>query len=148
MTSHADQLKRAENLARRLHAHQVDKSGAPYWRHCQRVAAKLTDPVAKTVAWLHDVLEDTSWGEIELRKEFDGAVVNAVVVLTRVKNDAPEVYYRRVRANELARQVKVADIHDNLDPARLAQLDPSVRDKLAVKYGKALVALFGESEGA
>jgi (p)ppGpp synthase/HD superfamily hydrolase len=145
MNSPLDQLQSAEAIARRLHADQVDKSGAPYTGHCERVASKLTQPTAKTVAWLHDVLEDTSLGEAALRSEFDPAVVDAVVALTRIDCESPDVYYARVRANELAKSVKLADIHDNLDPVRLAKLESAERDRFANKYGKALVALFGDS---
>jgi hypothetical protein len=75
--------------------------------------------------------------------QFDGAIVDAVVALTRIKGEAPEVYYARVRANALARRVKLADIHDNLDPSRLALLSSETVERLVVKYGKALLALFG-----
>jgi hypothetical protein len=67
------QLERAESLARRLHSEQFDKSGAPYSEHCRRVAAKLGETQSKTVAWLHDVLEDTEMDEGALRAQFDGA---------------------------------------------------------------------------
>lgn len=137
------QLEHAESLARRLHSDQVDKSGATYSEHCRRVAAKLIDAQSKTVAWLHDVLEDTEVDEGALRAQFDAAIVDAVVALTRIKGEASEVYYARVRANALARQVKLADIHDNLDPSRLALLNSETVERLVVKYGKALLALFG-----
>jgi (p)ppGpp synthase/HD superfamily hydrolase len=137
------QLERAESLARRLHSDQFDKSGAPYSEHCRRVAAKLINIQSKTVGWLHDVLEDTELDEGALRAQFDGAIVDAVVALTRIKGEASEVYYARVRANALALEVKLADIHDNLDPSRLALLSSETVKRLVVKYGKALLALFG-----
>lgn len=136
------QVERAEKLARRLHSGQFDKSGAPYAEHPRRVAAKLLDSESKTVAWLHDVLEDTEVDEAALRAEFDGPVVDAVVALTRIQGEPAEAYYARVRRNALARQVKLADIHDNLDPSRLALLSSETVERLVVKYGKALLALF------
>lgn len=39
------------------HVGQHDKAGEPYIRHCQRVADAVAGDKAKTVAWLHDVLE-------------------------------------------------------------------------------------------
>ena len=93
---------------------------------------------------MHDVLEDDpETTEDELRVQFDDAIVDAVVALTRVKGEADEVYYARVRCNELARQVKHADIHDNLDPLRTALLDPATVERLGTKYGKALTQIFG-----
>jgi len=136
-------LEQARSLASRVHAGQVDKSGVAYVEHCRRVADKLTDTPARTVAWLHDVLEDTETSENELRSQFDDSIVDAVVALTRRGTEESGDYYRRVRANELARQVKRADIHDNLDPLRLALLDEVEANRLSAKYGNALVAIFG-----
>ena len=78
-----------------------------------------------------------------MRAEFDATIVDAVVALTRIDGELSDVYYDRVRANALARQVKLADIHDNLDPSRLALLSSETAERLVVKYGKALLALFG-----
>jgi (p)ppGpp synthase/HD superfamily hydrolase len=139
-----NRLELAEVLARRVHSGQVDKSGAPYVEHCRRVAAKLTDELAKVVAWLHDVLEDTDTSEAELRSQFGDEAIDAVVALTRISGEAPEEYYARVRANELALQVKLADIADNLDPERLAVLEPATAARLMQKYDKALQDLTGE----
>src|SRR5512136_1616351 len=117
-------LELAERVARHAHAGQVDKSGVAYVEHCRRVAAKLTGERPKIVAWLHDILEDSNASESDLRPQFGDAIVDAVVALTRRNGEAPHDYYARVRGNELARQVKLADIHDNLDPVRLSALDP------------------------
>lgn len=137
------QLELAERLARRVHQGQLDKAGLPYIDHPRRVAAKLIERRAQTVAWLHDVLEDTPTTEAELRNQFDAAIVDAVVALTKVDGEASEMYFARVRSNELARQVKYADIHDNLDPLRMAQLDDATFKRLAAKYGKAIAEIFG-----
>ena len=138
------QLELAEDLARRIHQGQLDKAGLPYIDHPRRVAAKLTEPRAKAVAWLHDVIEDDpETSEDTLRVQFDGAIVDAVVALTRVKGEPDEVYYARVRRNELARQVKHADIHDNLDPLRTVLLDSATVERLGAKYGRALTQLYG-----
>lgn len=137
-------LELAEHFAIRAHKGQVDKSGVAYAEHCRRVARKLTDERAKAVAWLHDVLEDTDASEDELRPKFGDGIVDAVVALTRREDEAADDYYARVRGNDLARQVKLADIHDNLDPLRLSVLDFQTAGRLVTKYSKALNAIFGE----
>lgn len=142
--SGSEQLELAERIARRAHAGQVDKSGVDYVEHCRRVAGKLTDEHARIVAWLHDVLEDTDACEDDLRLQFDDGIVDAVVALTRREDEATEDYYARVRGNDLARQVKLADIHDNLDPLRLSALDSGTAGRLVIKYSKALSAIFEE----
>ena len=131
----------ASRQARRWHAGQVDKSGVPYFEHCTRVARKLEDDKGRAVALLHDVLEDTDTTEQTLRVLFGGEIVDAVVALTRVDGQDPDEYYRRVRSNPLALRVKIADIHDNLEPSRLAALDEETRQRLMHKYGSALIAL-------
>ena len=136
--------REAEALARAAHATQTDKSGEPYYEHLRRVAAKLEDDRARTVALLHDVLEDTPVTEDELRAQFPSEIVDAVAALTRRCDEPPDDYYLRVRANPLALRVKIADIHDNLDPSRLAELDEEKRRHFLNKYGHALVALSGE----
>jgi len=135
------QLQLAERLARRVHEGQPDKAGLPYIEHPRRVVAKLAKPRARTVAWLHDVLEDSSTTESELRTQFDDEIVDAVVALTRIGGEPSEAYYARVRANELALLVKFADIDDNLDPLRLDLLDSATAERLVAKYREALTHL-------
>jgi hypothetical protein len=64
-------------------------------------------------------------------------VVDAVVLLTRTDANSGDQYYEEIRKNSIARAVKLADIEDNTDPARTAQLDPGKREALAAKYAKA-----------
>lgn len=131
----------AAKLARAVHADQTDKAGVPYFEHCQRVALKLDNDAARTVALLHDVLEDTDTTEDELRDMFGPEIVDAVVAITHVEGESLDDYYRRVRSHPLALRVKLADLHDNLEPSRLAVLDDETRRRLLKKYGSALVAL-------
>lgn len=135
-------VERAKALAYRAHAGQVDKAGRPYIEHVARVAAAVADdPEAEAVAWLHDVLEDCP----DFEKEIFGPqlpieVRAAVVLLTRLGTD-PEVYYRGIRTSPLALRVKLADIADNADEARLALLDTETASRLRHKYAAALRAL-------
>jgi (p)ppGpp synthase/HD superfamily hydrolase len=135
---------RAETIARAAHAGQVDKTGAPYIDHPRRVAARVEADEARAVAWLHDVVEDTAVTLDDLAAQFPAEVVQAVRVLTRRDDDRGEEYYRRVRANPLALAVKLADIADNTDPARQADLDPATRRRLAAKYRHARAVLTGD----
>jgi hypothetical protein len=135
----------AERLAKRAHAGQVDKSGHPYIGHPARVAARARnhggDEQVEIVAWLHDVVEDTPVTRDEIESLFGPEIAEAVVAITRRPDDVDDVYYERVAGNPIALAVKYADIEDNLDPARTAQLDPATRQRLAVKYAHALVVL-------
>ncbi|MBW3094091.1 hypothetical protein KIH75_01755 [Bifidobacterium sp. 64T4] len=130
-------LERAEELARSRHAGQVDKGGAPYWRHPARVSAGCSAPEAKVAAWLHDLLEDTATTAEELRSlGFPETVVMAVELDTRRDGDDYMTYIRRIaaacgsadpmlaRAAVLAREVKMSDLRDNMNLDRL----PVVRE--------------------
>lgn len=132
-----DYVELARDLAHRAHADQVDKAGRPYIEHVARVAAAVAhDPLAESVAWLHDVLEDCP-GHVDELWRFPAEITRRVSVLTRIKNHSPELYYARVRNDNITRMVKLADIADNADPARLALLDKATRRRLSRKYAKA-----------
>ena len=132
----------AKSIASLRHAGQTDKAGQPYIGHVSRVAAHVSgDHDAETVAWLHDVVEDTSVELSDLALVFEPHIVAAVDAITRRERELPADYYRRVRGNELARRVKLADIADNSDPVRLAGLDSATRERLQRKYQHALEAV-------
>lgn len=134
-----EQVELARQIATRAHAGQTDKAGRPYIDHPRRVAARLADLQAQAAAWLHDVIEDTEVTAEDLRNEgVDDEVIAAVELLTRTGDDA---YYARIAEHPLAREVKLADIADNTDPARTALLDPETRQRLATKYEHARRAL-------
>jgi (p)ppGpp synthase/HD superfamily hydrolase len=142
-------VESARDLAFHVHAGQTDKIGEPYVGHCERVAGKLDDNEAKTVALLHDVLEDREdydVSEADLRATYGERVARAVVLLTRTQGLDSATYYARIRANPLALQVKLADIHDNLEPRRRARLTPEAASHYLRKYGTALLALGAEDE--
>ncbi|MCT1448713.1 HD domain-containing protein [Brevibacterium casei] len=142
-------IARAEAVAREAHRGQVDKAGLDYIDHPRRVAANaraalvavdLGDDESTAVvaaAWLHDVVEDTSVTEDDLRGDFPAGVVDAVIAVTKRSGEDVEDYFARVRANPLAVRVKTADLADNTDPARQARLDEATRARLTEKYRRA-----------
>lgn len=134
-------LERAIGIAAEAHAGQTDKSGAPYILHPLRVMMRVEGEDARIAAVLHDLVEDTHWTFDDLRTEgFDEAVVAALDALTRREGELYMDFCRRAATNELARQVKLADIDDNLDPARVAAL-PEQNRSLPDRYRKARAIL-------
>jgi len=126
------------------HEGQLDRGGLPYIDHPTRVAAMVEgDPYAEAVAWLHDVVEDT---EIDLSSLLDmgfpDRVVEAVDAISKRPGEELEDYLARVRDNDLAYTVKLADVADNSSERRLAQLDDATQVRLRAKYvrTKALLA--------
>lgn len=150
--------ERPQALAELVHEFQKDKSGAKYIVHPRRVAensrllARLLNldrsysDSAVAIAWLHDVIEDsedqpfgavtaTNLEELGISVE----IIAAVLLLTRVPGERDkDAYYHRINENNLARLVKIADIADNRNLERRAELGASDAAYFERKYGHAL----------
>ena len=130
-------VKTAQAWAEKLHKGQVDKSGKPYMDHPARVAGRLESPEAQVVGWLHDTVEDTGLSLMEIEKEFGPETAAAVDAVSRRDGEAWEDYLQRVKANSIARQVKISDLIDNSNLSRLAHV--GMRDvERQAKYNRAL----------
>lgn len=116
-------LERAIELAVTLHRGQQDKSGMPYVLHPLRLMLRMSSPAAMMAAVLHDTVEDTPLTLEQLRQEgFAEEVVSAVDALTRRADETYEQFVERAGAHPIARQVKRADLEDNMQITRLAEL--------------------------
>nr|WP_278430741.1 HD domain-containing protein [Brevibacillus laterosporus] len=133
-------------LATKAHANQQDKGGQPYILHPLRVMMYMPSDEARAVAVLHDVLEDTDVTADDLREAgFPKEVVEAVMILTKNSKEDYDSYIKRVKQNQLARAVKIADIKDNLDLTRIAE--PTEADVARIeKYKRALKELEADAE--
>jgi (p)ppGpp synthase/HD superfamily hydrolase len=116
-------------LMRKAHEGQIDKSGRPYYLHPLRVAMRLMHCSAaeRHAALLHDVIEDTRVTLDDLRElGYSGEVLELVALLTRDKpgGESHNAYIERiVRSGEpRALRVKLADVYDNMSPARTRSL--------------------------
>jgi GTP diphosphokinase / guanosine-3',5'-bis(diphosphate) 3'-diphosphatase len=111
--------ERARNFAYARHHDQHTRSGALVVEHLERVAASVPDD-ARTVAFLHDVLERTATSTDEL--DALGLTLDelgALRLLARGPTESFEVHalriaYARGPEGRLARTVKLADIEDHL----------------------------------
>jgi hypothetical protein len=75
---------------------------------------RVSGEAAQIVAVLHDVLEDTSFTEDDLRQTgFDEAVLEALRCVTHRKDEPYADYVIRIAGNPIARAVKLADLEDN-----------------------------------
>lgn len=125
------QAAMAEKLAREMHSGQVrkfgDDKGKPYIIHPERVAAQFPgNDTLQAIAWLHDVLEDTATNVADLMVlGFDLNVVSTVQDLTHELNVDYAHYIINILSNDLAVEVKIADIKDNLRDI----FKGSIRDK-------------------
>lgn len=140
-----DQLKVSIDLANKYHHKQVDKSGLPYILHPLHVMNNVSGIEAKIVAILHDIIEDTPLTIEDLMIHgFDLNIVDAIDIITKIKGEHYDDYLKRVKDNELARIVKIADLSHNMDISRLA--NPTEKDYTRIeKYRKASEYLKGKS---
>ena len=120
----------ALEIAVRAHKGQVDKNGVAYILHPMAVAAQLESLELKTIAILHDTIEDTDvTAEYLLERGIPKELVDAVQLLTKPEDEDYELYLRRVKQNPLAKQVKLADLANNTDPKRASGLNEARRKK-------------------
>ncbi|OOF85720.1 HD domain-containing protein [Rodentibacter ratti] len=130
-----DLIQQAKTLAFRLHINQTDKAGKPYIQHLQAVVDNLIDPTEEmiAVAWLHDSVEDTEIGLKQIKNLFGDTILLAVDAITKRKNEPYSEYLNRVKANPIARLVKIADLTHNMDLSRLPTITSKDLERLA-KY--------------
>jgi (p)ppGpp synthase/HD superfamily hydrolase len=111
-------LDRALQIAAHAHEKQVDKQGQPYILHVLRVVVAMETDEQRFVAALHDVIEDSEWTMEDLEDQaFLPHILDAVYAISRFKGERYVDYIERCAANQLAREVKMRDVIDNLDRA-------------------------------
>ncbi len=94
-------VRAAQAMATAAHLGQFDKDGVAYIHHPERVVGHLVDPTYEqvTVAWLHDVVEDTLTTFADVDAAFGPLVAAAVDAITRQAGEPTPDYYARVKAN-------------------------------------------------
>lgn len=104
---------------------------------------KWRDNRCRCVAYLHDMIEDGYAGFEELQQRFDldNDQMAALDAITRRQGERYFDYIDRVKQNEMAKTVKLADLQDNI--RRCAEDLPN-RWGLIRRYGKAYGILIGE----
>lgn len=135
-------LIRAIEIATAAHAGQTDKAGADYIQHPLRVMEAVGTENMKIVAVLHDVVEDCpGWSFERLEAEgFSPQVIEALRLVTKIEGETYDAFVQRAASNPVAREVKIADLRDNMDLSRLPAVSEKDLERVE-KYRRALVAL-------
>ena len=141
----------AKETAEKVHGSQTDKKNFPYMAHVNDVAKRvqqLGDDYF-VVGLLHDAIEDSVKHEEGQRFQeeiknlikitFNQEVVAAINAMTKLpEDDYFEDYLPRVKKNNIAKEVKIADSSHNLSKAHLLDNEPELQAKLRKKYIKVL----------
>lgn len=133
-----DELK-AMAIVGRVYAEGKDLCGNSITYHFKDVSDHATTIDAKTVGWLHDVVED---GYIDLGDllllGFSIFVVNTIRLLSRDKRKYPkyEDYITSIieSGNPVAIEIKFLDMTNNMSPKRLFYLKDARQDRAIKKY--------------
>ena len=133
-----DELReKAIQIAIKVHEGQVDKGGNDYINHPIRVSENCSLDEEKIVALLHDTIED---GDITadylLMQGFPHDIVDAVLSVSRNKDEDYFDFIQRCKVNPIGCRVKIADLKDNMDITRLKELTHKDIERLK-KYHKA-----------
>ena len=138
---YTDLTKKALKLCFEAHKDQKDKSGMPYVFHPFHLAEQMRTEETVTVALLHDVVEDTDYTLQDLADMgFPPAVTEALALLTHDKSVPYMDYVATIKANPIAREVKLADLAHNSDLSRLDKVDEKALRR-AEKYRRAIELL-------
>ena len=137
-------LETAKLLSQKAHNNQVDKAGVDYFTgHIQTVVDSVHSYKEKIVAYLHDIVEDTDVTIDRIYEEFGEEIGGAVEAITKPGKLDYTKYIEGIKANELARAVKIADLKHNMDLSRLKEVGEKDIRRVE-KYRKALGMLEGE----
>jgi (p)ppGpp synthase/HD superfamily hydrolase len=133
-------LSEAIALATKAHEGQVDKSGVDYITHPLRVMENLKPygEAAQIAGVLHDVVEDTPVKLQEIEEKFGKEVADIVDAVSQRPEEMYFDYVRRAAQHPMGRIVKLADLFDNMSPARSKGRN---LEKLQKRYLKALEIL-------
>ena len=124
----------------RAHIKQKDKAGKCYIFHPINVALGVKGIRAKTVALLHDVLEDSDLYSFKDFSFLDEEQMEAILLLTHSANEEYFNYINKVKTNKIALAVKLADLRHNSNLKRLKTITEKDIDRKN-KYLKAIEIL-------
>ncbi len=139
-------LDDAYALAFDAHKEQKDKCGEPYVKHCLNVKNNLPDNATedmKIVALLHDVVEDTEITLEQLEEwGYNSFILEALNLLNKKRERGLTwaEYIRIIRENPIAREVKKADLLNNMDLQRYARTGVNITEKEIERNEKYLKA--------
>ncbi len=134
-------LEKVSEFSMKAHKCQFDKGGQPYYLHVQKVASMGKNENEKIVGYLHDVIEDTNYTIEDIKAlGVNEKCIEAITYLTRNKKLSYNEYISSIKKCELAKNVKINDLKNNMDLTRLKSVTDKDLARLK-KYEDALTFL-------
>ncbi len=136
-------IKKALEIATLAHKGQLDKSGKDYINHPVTVSSYCKTFESKIVALLHDTVEDTDITLEYLKVFFTEDIIEAIRLVTKTYPLDINDYYKKIKENPIAREVKLADLTHNMDLSRFEECkiteNDLVRNEKYKKYYNYLI---------
>ena len=133
--------KKAMNLCFDAHKEQMDKGGIPYVFHPIHLAEQMSDELSTVCALLHDVIEDTNYTLSDISDMgFPISVTEVLALPTYDQSISYFDYVKRLAANPIAKQIKLADLKHNSDISRLDAINENTVRRI-YKYKQAMKIL-------
>lgn len=109
------ELDAAMMLAAEFYQKKRDKLRNNYILHPIRVMLQMEEPEEKTVALLHDILNETdcTMGDLQNAGIY-GYAIKEIMLLSGERGETYSQYIEKIKASEIARKVKIADLQEHL----------------------------------
>jgi len=136
-------IERALEIATLAHTGQKDWFDNDYVLHPIAVSELCIGENSKVAALLHDVVEDTPNTLEDLRRAgINEEILVAVDILTKRKNiETLDEYHARIATNDIAIEVKFADMRHNSDTTRFPKGNEERANSNSKKYRERVTAL-------
>ena len=136
-------------IATEAHKGQLRSNGVAYITHPEEVANRCFNTISKSVAWLHDTLEDTDLTLLDLMDKLpkthtSTVITSCVLDLTRSKTEKYSEYIERIgKCRHYVIEVKRADLQHNIGDCTFDRKKPMYKSHIAreEKYRMALMYL-------
>ena len=132
-----DLVMKATVIVTDLFKNDIDKGGNSYLLHLLYVYSGVKSKEEKTIAMLHDILEEKEVSSEDLIEVgFSKNIVNDVLILTKDKSISYEEYIDNIIKNGSIEsiRVKLADLDNNMDISRIKNPTEVDYDRINNKY--------------
>ena len=117
-------LKEAAEYAKQKHGKQKRMQGTPYYEHPYMVAKILKDKgfseEYQIAGLFHDLIEDTETSYEDILELTNRDIARAVLLVSKEEGYIMSEYMNRIKLDDMARMIKLADRLHNLGDAKVA----------------------------